>query len=183
MIPWHSSKILHQSLPCTPTSWHRTCVSVSGQCILFSVFSEMNFQNDCLHQTLTHLSTIFFATGLVLSFCERVPSLIDDIAACLWAEIFCNPGSLSVHCPLAFDVLSWLTLVHQLTLPNPSSVVDSKGVYQLKTAYLEFNPLSQMISLVIHFTVALWWIDVPHSFWWFFWLLSLYTQSMHRSLS
>ena len=47
----------------------------------------------------------------------------------------CEPGSLSVHCPQAVDVLSWLTLVHQLTPPKHSSVVDLQGVYQLKTAW------------------------------------------------
>ena len=47
----------------------------------------------------------------------------------------CEPGCISVHCPQAVDVLSWLTLVHQLTPPKHSSVVDLQGVYQLKTAW------------------------------------------------
>ena len=56
---------------------------------------------------------------------------------CLFVStvFFCKPGSLSVHCSQAVDVLSWLKLVHQLTPPNLSSVVDSQGVYQLKTAW------------------------------------------------
>ena len=77
--------------------------------------------------TLCHLARVHF--------CERAPRLIDALAACSWAEVFCKPGTLSVCFPQALDLLSWLTLVHQLTPPKHSSVVDLQGVYQLKTAW------------------------------------------------
>ena len=94
-------EILHQTEPgCFSVGSMHSGFHSSPGCLLTN-----EFENDCLHQTLTPRRTILFATRIMSSFLEPVPRLIDT--SYLWAWFFCEHGSLSFHCLQGVEVLSW----------------------------------------------------------------------------
>ena len=121
-------EILHQTEP--------GCFSVGSMHSDFHSSPGHLLTNEFEEWLPTSNRTILFATGIVSSFLWACAQANWN-SSCFFVStvFFCKPGSLSVHCSQAVDVLSWLKLVHQLTPPNLSSVVNSQGVYQLKTAW------------------------------------------------